>query len=546
MRRLLNISVLFALAGLAPLAGPVEARGADSGYEWFWVFYEKDAAHPYTSIVYRPFYLRNSYGEGRTYRASLMPVVFWEYARPNNIEWKSLFGLVHSVDYTHADGRPDYDCGIFPLLYYGDSPDVRDRYFMLLPIGGAVKGKLGQDRISPWVFPGFLLFFLYPPVNTWQALLYLAASFIPVYVEYESRDYSAFGIFWPLIQRGKSPDRDDFRILPLYAHNYKRDTYDNYSILLIGNYQNVFLKEDTQKTLFVFPIYGRRWNSSGKADASTLFWPFFSWGYNMKTGDRELNFPWPLVMIQDCASPFIYKRIFFPFYGRYVFRNSEMSFVTPLYFRLRKKTEYMESDYTISAFIVWRFGRDYHGKPDPVYGSSWRYFKIWPLFQYEHDDRGNMSLSSLSLLPFRDPDGYELMYQPFWTLFEYRKFESGERRFGLLLRTYYQAWGPDFFDMRVPILFSYRSSKDELTKWSILCSMFGYTRGGGGVTVNLFWIPVPVSGGGAKSADSALAGDEAGGPILSPITSAMVAPPGQWPMGCPARTDFIEYSKAVF
>ena len=116
MRKWLHVSVLLAIACLTPLAASAGAREADSGYEWFWVFYEKDSAHPYTSIVYRPFYLRNSYGAGRSFKASLMPVVYWEYARPRNTEWKSLFGLVHSVDYTHTDGRPDYDFSVFPLL----------------------------------------------------------------------------------------------------------------------------------------------------------------------------------------------------------------------------------------------------------------------------------------------------------------------------------------------------------------------------------------------------------------------------------------------
>ncbi|HSV95325.1 MAG TPA: hypothetical protein VLM75_00165 [Spirochaetota bacterium] len=537
----------FIIAALVLFAAPGAARAAvDSGYEWFWVFYEKDAARPYSSIVYRPFYMRNAYSGGKTFRASLMPVVYWEYATARKTEWKSLLGFVHSVDYRHPDGRPDYDLGVFPLLYYGDSPDRRDRYFLMMPIGGTVKGKLGQDRISPWIFPGFLLFFLYPPATAWQALLCLAASFVPVYVDYQSRDYSAFGILWPLVQRGKSPDRDDFRILPLYAHNYKRNAYDNYSVLLIGNYQNVYMKDDNQKTLFVFPFYGRRWNTSDKAGASTLFWPFFSWGYNMKSGDYALNFPWPLVMIQDCADPYIYKRIYFPFYGRYVFRNSEMSFATPLHFRLTKKNESMRSDYTVNALIVWYFKRDYHHGPDPYYGNSWRYFKIWPLFQYERDDRGNMSFSALSLLPFRDPDGYELLYQPFWTLFEYRRFESGEKRFGVLLRTYYQAWSADFLDIRVPILFSFRSSKDELTKWSFLCSMFAYTRSGSRKKINVLWIPITIEKG--DPAEERHAGrDEIedvdrSGPVFPPPAS----PSARWALGEAWRTDCVRYSKAVF
>ncbi len=487
------ISVLVLLYPAVIPSGALHAQDT-RGYEWFWVFYEKDHDKRISTVVYRPFFMRNAYASGKTFEASLMPLVYWKYGSAHGSEWKSLFGFVDSVDYRHGNGVQDYDFGIFPLLFYGNSTDVRDRYFMLLPFGGTVKGKLAQEHITAWVFPGFLLFFLYPPGLNLTTLAVLAASLIPVWVDYGAKDYTAWGILWPLIQRGTSPSRDDFRILPFYAHNYKKDVYDNYSFLMLANFQNVYLKNDVQRTVFILPFYGRRWNESGVAGSSTLLWPFFSWGFNRKAGDFELNFPWPLVMIQDCKNPYIYKRIYFPFYGNYIYEKKETFFITPLYFSMKDTTRALTAEYYFNALIVWYFKREYHGKPDAYYGKSWRYFKVWPLLQYEHDDRGNSNFNMLSLLPFRDPDGYEMLYQPLWTLFEYRTLAGGEKRMGIALRLYYQAWSGDFFYAKIPFLFTYREDKDVLTKISFLFSMFGYSRDGRGSRLRLFWIPISLGG----------------------------------------------------
>lgn len=472
--------------------------GGNSGFDWFWMFYEKDKTEKYSTVVYRPFFMRNTYSPNNycnSFEASLMPVVYWKYTTSRKTEWKSFFSFVDSIDYRHTDGIMDYDLGILPVLFYGSSPDPRDRYLMILPFGGTIKGKLGQDRITAYAFPGFLLFFLYPPASLFslQTIIYVAACFIPVYVDYEDRDYKAKGILWPLVQWGKSENRDDFRILPIYGHNYKKDYYDNYSFLFIGNYQHVFLRHDEQKTLFVLPFYGRRWSRSNDNNASSLLWPVFSWGYNRKAGDLEINFPWPLVMIQDCQSPKIYKRIFFPFYGKYIFDNQQTVFITPLYMSLKRSNENFESNYYINCLIAWYFERQYLKKPHPVYGKSWHFIKLWPLFQYEYDNRGNTSFNLLSILPFHDPEGYELLYQTFWTLFEYRKLVSGEKRMGFLLRIYYQTWGESFLNIKIPLLFAYSRSKDVLTKISFLSSMFGYARDEKGSHIYLFWIPVTVN-----------------------------------------------------
>ncbi len=465
-------------------------------YDWFWVFYEYERDERMESkVFFRPFFLRNIYAEGKIFEASLLPV-YWRNKTSRKDEKKFFLGLWSSVNYIHSNGVEDHDVFAFPLMY-GESPYERDRYFFLWPFGGTIKGKLGQDRISAYAFPGFLLFFLYPPTfpPTWTMLGIIILSLIPLYVDYEYKDYNAWGILWPLIQRGKSPTRDDKRFLPFYAHNYKRDHYDNYSYLLIFNCQKLLLKDDVHKTFFAFPFFGRRWSRSENVNASTLLWPFFSWGYNKKRGAYEINFPWPLVQIQDSQKPYIKKRIYFPFYGIYEFRNQSTFFVTPLYFTLKRYTKNYDSEYYFYAIIIWHFKRDYKKEPSPTYGRSWRYYKIWPLFQYEYDDRGNYSFNLLSLLFWRDPDGYEKMYQPFWTLFEYRTFQSGEKRLGLLLRTYYQRWGEDFLYIKIPLLFSYARSNGRLVELSFLLRMFSYSDDSRGEYLRLLWIPIRLGDG---------------------------------------------------
>ncbi|MCX7678366.1 MAG: hypothetical protein N2316_04030 [Spirochaetes bacterium] len=493
MRPMLNMVVRFISLVFIAIAIYSERLYATNmrSYEWWWVFYEHDESAHRTLKTIRPFYLSSVPVEGKAFYASLMPLVWWAYETPREYRWKSLIGFVQSVDYAHADGVRDYDFGIFPFLFFGTSPDERDRYLMVWPFGGSVKGKLGQDIIAAYLFPGFLLFFIFPPTfpPTLLTTAVLIASFIPLYVEYQSRDYQAWGILWPLVQRGRSNTRDDFRILPFYAHNYKYNSYDNYSFLFVINYNRTFLNDDEQRTFFLFPLFGRRWNLSGKVESATLLWPFFSWGFNRGTGSFELNFPWPFVQIQQSLNPRVYKRIFFPFYGVYRFEERETLFITPFYFSLKTEKKNFRSEYHIASLVFWYFTREYLDKPSRQYGSRWRYIKLWPLFQFESDDRGNVAFNMLSILPWRDPDGYEMMYQPFWTLFEYRRFHDGEQRMGFFLRLYYQRWNENFFVMKIPFLFTYESENGQLRELSFLLSMFSYGQFDDGFRFRFLWIP---------------------------------------------------------
>lgn len=470
---------------------PLDAAEAPS-YRWFWFLYEQEKRTGVDTFAFRPFY--TSFKKKRVaFDASLMPLVFWRYRTNKKSQWFSLFGLVNSLDYRHENGIKDYDFGFFPLVFFGMSPDKKDRYFMLWPFGGRIRGKLGQEVITPILFPGLLLFIFFPPsgIFTWQTTGYLLASLVPVYVSWSRKNYKAWGILWPLIRRGIGPGRDDLRILPFYAHSYKEGWYRKYNILLLFNYSVSYFSNDTRKMFFFFPVFGRKWSRSGRISSYTILWPFFSWGYDKKLGVKEYNLPWPLVQIGDSRKPFVKKRIFFPFYGYYRYGKNETFFVTPLYFSLKKKGARYDSAYYTNFLIVWWYKRDYHFGNEK-HGNYWRYFKIWPLFSIEYNEKGDYHFNMLSLFPFRDKEGYEFMYEPLWTLFEYRRYKNGEKRLGLLFRTFYQRWGEHFYQMKIPLVVSVKRQHGMLTDLSFLLYMFGYSHNKEGKYLKLFWIPIRI------------------------------------------------------
>ena len=369
---------------------------------------------------------------------------------------------------------------------------------------------------------------------SFQTLGFVILSLVPAFASYEQKDYKGYSIFWPLIHWGKSPIRKEIRVMPFYSHFSKKGWYDRYSVLLLFNYRRTYFKNDEVRTFFFFPVFGRKWSRSKRVSAYTILWPLFSWGYDKKIGDRNYNLPWPIVQVQDCREPRIVKRIFFPFYGYYRKMSSKTRFVTPLFFWLGRKKNDFKSDYYINLLIFWYFKREYSGKPDDYYGNSWRYFKMWPVFNFEYNDKGDFSFNFLSLLPFRDPDGYEKLYQPFWSIVEYRKFKNGDKRLGLLFRLYYQSWGKDFIKVSIPFFIICEKNENRLTELNFFLYMFGYSHKKKGRYLRFFWIPIKIGESAIKEEGDTAYTDEGQPPHLSSFVRN-----GYWP-------DKVQFSYQLF
>lgn len=475
-------------------AAPLFAREqSQNSFEWFWFLYDKETRDGLNSYTVRPFYLQ-SVGEEQYFDAFLMPLGRWRYGGANKDEVKGFFGAYNSTYYRMPGGEErEQDWGAFPFLFYGKGPSPSENYFMFWPFGGKLKGKLGYEDITAAVFPGLLLFYFFPPTSFFslQTAVWAVLSFVPVYSSWSRKDYEAFGIVWPIFMRGKSEMRDDIRIMPFYAHKKKKGWYDRYSYLMLINYSADYYENDTRRTFFFFPIFGRKWSDSERISSWTILWPFFSWGYDKKHKSTQYNLPWPLVQIGDSETPHIKKRIFFPFYGNYEYEKNKTFFVTPLFFKLSKEGEQYDSTYYTNLFIIWWHKRDYHSD-SRAHGRYWRYFKIWPLMSIEYNEKGKYKFNLLSLLPFRDEEGYERLYEPLWSLIEYARYPDGEKRFGLVLRTYFQRWNENYFQSKIPLLFSYGSVMNRTSDFSMLISMFGYRHKADGKYLRLFWIPIRI------------------------------------------------------
>ncbi len=485
--------LLFSLIILLPLLQQDLHGGEKYTFDWHWMFYEHETRPGFESYTLRPFFLDNHKGE-RIFQASLMPVFYWRYASPKKDDRRFLFNLMNISTYRHGNGDIDGDFGLFPFLFFGWGNRAADRYFFLWPVGGTIKQKFAQDTITAFLFPGLLLYVFFPPASIFSltSLAYMVASFVPVITRYTFKDFTGWELLWPLFHYGKGDKRDEVRLLPLFAVNKKKDRYKKISVLMLFNYQEHFLRDDVLKIFFFLPLFGRKWSRSGKMSSVTLLWPLFSWGRNEKTGEKHYNLPWPLVQIRDSERPKVKKRIFFPLYGTYRHGKNETEFLTPLYFSLKKRGHRFDTEYTIYFIVFWHFKRDYHRGPDPVYGKKWRYFKVWPLFHVEFNDRGDREFVMLSLLPLRDRDGYERLYQPFWSVLEYRRLHTGEKRLGLFMRTYFQVWGNGLVKVKMPFIFSVETRGGKLRHFSLAASLFSYENREDGRYLSLFWFPIPL------------------------------------------------------
>ena len=465
-----------------------ESAFARENHSWFWFIYEKGSDDLSSFRTIRPFYLKNTYNDGSTYTAFLPPVIASNYK--NNLGYKNhyFFSLSGETYYNHSGKKEDYDL-VLPPVFYGSGSESKDRYLMVWPIGGTLKQKLGYDYITPVIFPGVALFFLYPPSSTLMIAAYCLASLIPLYTEYGYKDYHAKAVLWPFFMKGEGGGRKSIRIFPFYAHHTKKGFYDRKSYFLIYNYGETYTSKRTYKTFFLFPFYGKKWTDDGMVKSTTILWPFFSWGYNKIRGEESLNMPWPFFQKAKSKNPDMEKLIIFPFYGRYRYGTKKTVFYTPFYFRQTKENGYFHSDYKVISFIIWKFHREYRFTEHPYYGKKWDYFKIWPLFHYESNDRGDRDFSLLSIFFFRDPDGYERLYLPVVSLLEYHK-RKDISSFGLLFRTYYQYRKGNYFQWAVPLIANYSSYNGRTTNFSFLFSSFGYFHDERGQGFKLFWIPI--------------------------------------------------------
>ncbi len=316
---------------------------------------------------------------------ALWPLMLY---RKNGDECRAkFFPVVHYTRYRHPDGNWDTDWGILPFVL-GGRAEQEGSYFSLFPLGGLVKGLLGKDRI-------------------WFALF-------PLFAHARDGDYRSWHILWPFLQYGYGGGRGSYRIWPLWGRTWKKDVYQREFMLwpfVVHMRERQGLEHPTESWFFL-PFYGHQQTPYGEI----YYWafPLFSYQRNERPGNRfrEWTLLYPLVRVAHGDRLHTFHVV--PFWGRSSSGHTESVFALyPLYwFQVDEKEDIIERRRWILP-LYWS------KEQIPREGHLRRAMsiKVWPLLDYERNEQISR-IGCFSPLWFRDPDGFERQYGPFWRWYE--------------------------------------------------------------------------------------------------------------------------------
>jgi len=433
-------------------------RRPGSRTEVLWPFGDVQHGKDYDQYAVRPlFNYRIEPGERVTEWQGLWPILLVR-SMPDDRRVR-IIPIYWGNSKTGTDGT-DRNWMLFPVLFGGSDPKT-GAYFAVFPLGGKLKGLLGRSEIR------FLAFPLYSDSKM-------------------DNGRRAWNVLFPLIAKTASPYSRSSRVLPFFMRYKVKGEPAGYSVLWpFVHFSGRPAEGETRRSRFMlWPLFG--WDNTPDARSFTMLWPFFSFG---RRGDESWEYiaPWPF--FRRTHKPKLDRVQFWPFYGRVTRPNIKRSYIAwPFYGHSIVDGKLERCEETRS----WPFYRDTikHEKDTSVKDRS---TILWPLFQYHgRNDGENGSsggFSTLSLLWFRDPDGFDRNWSVFWKLFEYTWEAGGRRSTRFIWRLYRHDRGPDGRRVQLGPLASYRRDSDG-RRLSLLMGLFEYGSMHGRRHVRLLYLPL--------------------------------------------------------
>jgi len=436
-----------------------------SDYYQFWFLYEQESRGAQSNLYVRPFY--GSFNDRTTafrFKTILSPIFYREETN-HWYTWSSMF-FFSGTGIKHEEGDEEDDILFSPLFFWGKGDTPKENYLSIYPFYGKLKNKLSYQEIRYFVFP--LLIF-------------------PLYSEWNYKTYEAKSILWPLTLRGKSETRDELRIFPFFSWKEHSGKYRRYSILwpfFQWGEDRMDKKEPTRYKLF-FPFYLSKDTESGSMKSRAFLWfpilnSLFSYGFDKKTGQSNYSGLFFILQYTTSAKKDTEKFVFFPFYGYSYFANKEAEFITPFYISLSQNTNHLKAK---SIFILPFFSiikQEYVGT-----GKKDMYWKVWPLVRYHKDSEGNLTWNTISLIPVRF-EAMEDIWEPIFSILEYKKLVNGEKRLHLLTRIYTQRWTEKEFNVHIPLLVEYKKNEAGF-KYDFLYGLIGIDTREEKMKFKMFW-----------------------------------------------------------
>lgn len=437
--------------------------------------------------------------DGESGRFHIFPFIWWD----------------RQVD--RAGGEPvrQTDWAVMPVLW-GGSSTARGGYFAVFPVGGLLKGKLGQ--------------------------LWIRFAAFPIWVDYENTNYHSWNVVWPVFSVWRGPDTHGWRVWPLYGIDQRDGRYRRVFVLWpFGHHWQMAL--DTphpSDTWVVFPF----WMSYRGNNLTywSVMWPFVGRKESTAKGSEyvEWHAPWPFISWTRGTSVRGYK--VFPFYMRRVGAAGESRQVLwPLY--ASETTDESPERVTVvtSAFIFRHVRREWlvatvdgrqvrqlpplpeerqklaaarnpGSQPEPV-GRKDRPVPeaaersatatlLWPVFRYERDEHGQKFFTTLEPWWFRNRKPFDRLYGPFISLYRYESFADGTVRDHAAFNLYEHTRSTAGRSLRLTPIFDYglrrpsgakldeKIVEDGGRRFRVLYGLFGYERRGTAKRVRLLWIPI--------------------------------------------------------
>lgn len=302
-------------------------------------------------------------------------------------------------------GEPshDRDATLLPVLFWGDESGEGE-YFLFLPFGGTLKGKLLSDEITVYGFP----FYLTTRKDGWHG----------------------HHVLWPLVAWGEGDGRSHFRVLPFWSATDTQKAHHRSVAWPIVHWGTETRGDREFTNWMVFPLVGRSASTDGATSQWTVLYPFFHWGHDTKTGDQHRAILWP-----------IHRRIvrpghsestwWWPFWGHYTSATERSTFyLWPLGWD--QVEEHLDGERSSRQYFVPFWMHNVRTESDGTLARE--SFRTWPLFSWEEEPaRGTHTLRIPDLVPVVGWEVGETVYTELLTLFHSRSDEQGRAAWDLPL-----------------------------------------------------------------------------------------------------------------
>lgn len=399
---------------------------------------------------FRPLFLTTRSGDA-VEKNILYPLFTWK-SQPGF----SSFNFFKLIDHQSNSGgtAPRSDrFDIWPVYFSRHASDPEKSYQAFFPVGGAIKNRLGRDKIS------FVLF--------------------PLYLQTQKKGRTVTHTPWPIIRAYDGPGYSGFEVWPLAGRNQHANDYDHRFFLWpLFHYSADNLSAPVPDVkLVALPFYSR---STGPGYISeTYLWPFF--GYTHRTQPDvydERRYLWPF-LVQGHGSERRVNR-WAPFYTYSNIKGTEKTwYLWPLYRHLSWHDLRLQQDKRQFLFFVY-WSMEQHSLTNPAAAPA-RKTHLWPLFTAWDNGAGRKQVQALSPFEVFFPNNPKVrqLWTPLFALYQYDLQPDTTVRHTFLWNAVTYRRSPESKEFHLGPLFAVKEDA-ERKRWSIGAGLFGFQRATGG------------------------------------------------------------------